>query len=106
MLPGNFRFWRAAASTTSPAVYGVCFRLRIAIATALADNPVGRLLEDLLLQGGVDLDLLRWAPSDDVGRTVRNGPSFTERGYGVSAASGCSDRGHTAISQVKYGDFD
>jgi 2-dehydro-3-deoxygluconokinase len=83
-----------------------CFRLHTAIATALADNPVGRLLEDLLLQGGVDLDLLRWIPYDGVGRNVRNGLNFTERGYGIRAASGCSDRGHTAISQVKPGDFD
>jgi len=83
-----------------------CFRLRTAIATALADNSVGRLLEDLLLQGGVDLDLLRWVPYDGVGRDVRNGLNFVERGYGVRAASGCSDRGHTAISQVKTGDFD
>jgi 2-dehydro-3-deoxygluconokinase len=83
-----------------------CFRLRTAIATALAENPVGRLVEDLLLQGGVDLDLLRWVPYDGVGRDVRNGLNFTERGYGVRAASGCSDRGHTAISQVKAGDFD
>jgi len=29
-----------------------------------------------------------------------------ERGYGLRAAVGCSDRGHTAISQAKPGDFD
>lgn len=83
-----------------------CFGLRTAIATALADNPVGRLLEDLMLQGGVDLELLRWAAYDGVGRTVRNGLNFTEAGFGVRAAVGCSDRGHTAISQAKPGDFD
>ncbi len=83
-----------------------CFGLRTAIATALADNPVGRLVEDCILQGGVDASLLRWVPFDGVGRTVRNGLNFTERGFGVRAAAGCSDRGHTAISQVKPGDFD
>ena len=83
-----------------------CFGLRTAIATALAENPVGRLIEDLILQGGVDPSLLKWVPYDGVGRTVRNGLNFTERGYGVRAAVGCSDRGHTAISQVKTGDFD
>jgi 2-dehydro-3-deoxygluconokinase len=77
-----------------------CFGLRTAIATALADNPIGRLVEDLMLQGGVDLDLLRWAPFDGVGRAVRNGLNFTERGFGVRAGVGCSDRGHTAIAQV------
>jgi 2-dehydro-3-deoxygluconokinase len=83
-----------------------CFGLRTAVATVLAENPVGRLVEDLILQGGVDTSLLKWAPFDGVGRTVRNGLNFTERGFGVRAAVGCSDRGHTAISQVKPGDFD
>ena len=58
-----------------------------------------------MLQGGVDTSLLRWVPYDGVGRTVRNGLNFTERGFGMRAAVGCSDRGHTAISQVKPGDF-
>ncbi len=83
-----------------------CFGLRGAVATALAENPVGRLVEDLILQGGVDTSLLRWTPFDGVGRKVRNGLNFTERGYGLRAAVGCSDRGSTAISQVRVGDFD
>src|SRR5579885_126581 len=80
-----------------------CFGLKTAVATAFADNPVGRLVEDFILQGGVDTSLLRWVKYDGVGRTVRNGLNFTERGYGVRAAVGCSDRGNTAISQVKKG---
>lgn len=83
-----------------------CFGLRTAVATALAENPVGRLVEDLMLQGGVDPSLLHWVPYDGVGRTVHNGLNFTERGYGIRAAVGCSDRGNTSISQVKSGDFD
>ncbi len=83
-----------------------CFGLRTAIATALADNPVGRLVEDFILQGGVDTSLIRWVAYDGVGRAVRNGLNFTERGFGLRAAAGCSDRGHTAISQTKPGDFD
>jgi 2-dehydro-3-deoxygluconokinase len=83
-----------------------CFGLKSAVATALADNAAGRLVEDLILQGGVDTSLLRWVKYDGVGRQVRNGLNFTERGFGVRAAAGCSDRGHTAISQVKRGDFD
>jgi 2-dehydro-3-deoxygluconokinase len=83
-----------------------CFGLRTAVATVLADNPVGRLVEDLILQGGVDTSLIKWASYDGVGRTVRNGLNFTERGFGVRGAVGCSDRGNTAISQVKRGDFD
>lgn len=83
-----------------------CFGLRTAVATVLAENPVGRLVEDLILQGGVDTSLLNWVPYDGVGRTVRNGLNFTERGFGMRAAAGCSDRGNTAISQVKRGEFD
>ena len=83
-----------------------CFGLRTAVATAFADNAVGRLVEDFILQGGVDTSLIRWVPYDGVGRTVRNGLNFTERGFGLRAAAGCSDRGHTAISQVRRGDFD
>jgi 2-dehydro-3-deoxygluconokinase len=83
-----------------------CFGLDTAVVTAFADNPVGRLLQDLICQGGVDQSLVKWVDYDGVGRTVRNGLNFTERGFGVRAALGCSDRGHTAISQVKLGDFD
>ena len=83
-----------------------CFGLETAIVTAIADNPVGRLLQDLLYQGGVDPSFVRWVDYDGVGRTVRNGLNFTERGFGVRAAVGCSDRGHTAVSQLKPGDID
>src|SRR5271169_2694447 len=83
-----------------------CFGLNTAVVTAFADNPVGRLLEDLIYQGGVDQSLVRWAEFDGVGRTVRNGLNFTERGFGIRAALGSSDRGHTAISQLKPGDVD
>lgn len=83
-----------------------CFGLHTAIATALVDNAVGRLVEDLVLQGGVDTSLLKWVPFDGVGRTARNGLNFTERGFGLRAASGCSDRGQTAISQLQEREFD
>ena len=83
-----------------------CFGLDTAVVTVFADNPVGRLLQDLINQGGVDQSLVRWVPYDGVGRMVRNGLNFTERGFGVRAALGCSDRGHTAISQLKPGEID
>ena len=83
-----------------------CFGLETAVVTAFADNPVGRLLQDLIFQGGVDASLIRWVDFDGVGRSVRNGLNFTERGFGVRAALGCSDRGHTAASQLKPGDID
>jgi 2-dehydro-3-deoxygluconokinase len=83
-----------------------CFGLRTAIVTALADNPVGRLLEDLMLQGGVDLSYLRWVAFDGVGRDARNGLNFTERGFGPRGGVGCYDRGHTAVAQLAPGDID
>jgi len=83
-----------------------CFGMRTALVTALADNPVGRLIEDLIYQGGVDRAHLEWVPYDGVGRSVRNGLNFTERGFGVRGAVGCSDRGHTAAAQMTAGEVD
>jgi len=83
-----------------------CFGLRTAIATAFADNDVGRLIEDFILQGGVDASWIRWMPYDGIGRSIRNGLNFTERGFGVRGALGVSDRGLTAASQIRPGDID
>jgi 2-dehydro-3-deoxygluconokinase len=83
-----------------------CFRCDTAIVSAFADNPIGHLLEDLIFQGGVDSSLIQWVQDDGVGRTVRNGLNFTERGFGVRNALGCSDRGHTAVSQLRPGVID
>jgi 2-dehydro-3-deoxygluconokinase len=80
--------------------------MKTAVCTAFADNDVGRLLEDFILQGGVETEFVKWAAYDGVGRTVRNGLNFTERGFGVRGAVGIPDRGHTAASQLKPGDFD
>ncbi|HWB58981.1 MAG TPA: sugar kinase, partial [Chthoniobacteraceae bacterium] len=83
-----------------------CFGMRAAVATALVDNEVGRLIEDCVLQGGVDTRFIRWTAFDGVGRAARNGLNFTERGFGIRRALGVYDRGHTAASQLKPGDFD
>jgi len=83
-----------------------CFGLKTAAVTAFADNEVGRLVEDFMLQGGVDTSLIRWVKYDGIGRTVRNGLNFTERGFGIRGAVGVSDRGNTAASQLKAGDID
>ena len=83
-----------------------CFGLRTAIVTAFADNPVGRLLEDLILQGGVDQTYVSWRPYDGIGRSVRNGLNFVERGFGVRAALGTSDRAHSAATAMQPGDVD
>src|SRR5882724_7099379 len=83
-----------------------CFGLDAAVVTAFTDDPVGKLLQDLIYQGGVDQSLVRWVEHDGVGRAARNGLNFTERGFGVRAALGSYDRGHTAVSQLKPGDID
>jgi 2-dehydro-3-deoxygluconokinase len=102
----TFRAWEGGGEYNVARGLRRCFGLRTAIVTALADNPVGRLVEDLILQGGVDQAQLVWRPYDGVGREVRNGLNFTERGYGVRGAVGCSDRGHTAASQLRPGEID
>jgi 2-dehydro-3-deoxygluconokinase len=112
--PGNHRVWttRRFEISEGGGEYNVarglkrCFGLNGAIVTAIVDNPVGRLLQDLIYQGGVDQSLIRWVDFDGVGRAARNGLNFTERGFGVRPALGCSDRGHTAVSQLKPGDID
>src|SRR6266481_4962271 len=102
----EFRVWEGGAEYNVARGLRRCFGLKTAVCTAFADNDVGRLLEDLVLQGGVDPKFIQWVPYDGVGRTVRNGLNFTERGFGVRGALGISDRGHTAASQLKPGDFD
>ncbi len=102
----SFRAWEGGGEYNVARGLGRCFGLRTSVVTALADNAIGRLIEDLMRQGGVDLSHLRWAPYDGVGRSVRNGLNFTERGFGVRAAVGVSDRGRTAVSQLRPGDLD
>ncbi len=102
----SFQVWEGGGEYNVARGLRRCFRQRAAVVTAIVDNPVGRLLEDLMLQGGVDLDLVKWTPYDGVGREVRVGLNFTERGYGVRGAVGCSDRGLSAASQIKPGDID
>src|SRR4051794_4369952 len=102
----TFQAWEGGGEYNVARGLRRCFGLRTAVVTALADNPVGRMVEDLMLQGGVDLSHLRWVKYDGVGREVRNGLNFTERGFGPRGGVGCSDRGHTAASQMRPGDVD
>ena len=101
-----FRVWEGGGEYNVARGLRRCFGLRTAVVTAFADNAVGRLVEDFILQGGVDSSRIKWVPYDGIGRSVRNGLNFTERGFGVRGALGVSDRGHTAVSQLKKGDID
>jgi 2-dehydro-3-deoxygluconokinase len=102
----EFRVWEGGGEYNVARGLRRCFGLKTAVCTAFADNDIGRLLEDFILQGGVGTEFIKWVPYDGVGRTVRNGLNFTERGFGARGAVGISDRGHSAASQLKPGDFD
>ena len=102
----SFRVWEGGGEYNVARGLRRCFGLRTGIVTALADNPVGRLIEDLMLQGGVEQAELVWRAYDGIGLEVRNGLNFTERGFGVRGAVGCSDRANTAASQLRPGDVD
>ena len=101
-----FRVWEGGGEYNVARGLRRTFRKRAAVVTAIVDNPVGRLLEDLMLQGGVSLEYVKWVPFDGIGRKVRVGLNFTERGFGVRGAVGCSDRANSAASQLKKGDVD
>jgi len=100
----SFDVWEGGGEYNVARGLRKCFGMRTAVVTKLADNEVGKLVEDLILQGGVSTEFLSWSPFDGVGREVRNGLNFTERGFGVRGALGVSDRGHTAISQIQPGE--
>jgi 2-dehydro-3-deoxygluconokinase len=102
----HFRVWEGGGEYNVARGLKRTFGKRAAVVTAIADNPVGRLLEDLLLQGGVSLEYVQWVPFDGIGRTTRVGLNFTERGFGIRGAVGCSDRANSAASQMKKGDVD
>jgi len=102
----EFKVWEGGGEYNVARGLRRCFGLKTAVCTAFVDNEVGRLLEDFILQGGVSTEFIKWPPFDGVGRTVRNGLNFTERGFGVRGAVGVSDRGNSAASQLKPGDFD
>ena len=101
-----FRAWEGGGEYNVARGLSRTFGMRTAIVTALVDNPIGRLIEDLILAGGVDRSHLIWRPFDGVGRAARNGLNFTERGFGIRPALGCSDRGHSAASQLRAGEVD
>ena len=102
----EFKVWEGGGEYNVARGLRKCFGLPTSVVTAFADNAVGRLVEDFIMQGGVDVSLIKWIPYDGIGRTVRNGLNFTERGFGIRGALGVSDRGNTAASQLKKGDFD
>ena len=102
----EFKAWEGGGEYNVARGLRRCFGLSTGVVTAFADNEIGRLIEDFILQGGVDTSLIKWVAYDGLGREVRNGLNFTERGFGIRGAVGVPDRGLTASSQLKCGDFD
>jgi len=102
----SFKVWEGGGEYNVARGLKKCFKMDTGVITAFAENEVGYLLEDFIMQGGVDTSLIKWVPYDGIGRSVRNGLNFTERGYGVRGAVGTSDRANTAISKMKPSDFD
>lgn len=102
----SFRVWEGGGEYNVARALRKCFKLRTGIITAFVDNEIGRLLEDLIMQGGVDTSFIKWVEHDGIGKSYRNGLNFTERGYGIRRAVGVSDRANTAISKMKASDFD
>ena len=104
----EFKVWEGGGEYNVVRGLRKCFGLKTGVITAFADNEVGKLLEDLILQGGVDTSLIKWVKTDGIGRVCRNGLNFTERGFGIRGAIGCSDRANTAISKAtpEYFDFE
>ena len=102
----EFKVWEGGGEYNVTRGLRKCFGMNCAVVTSLAANDIGKLVEDCILQGGVDASLIKWVPYDGIGRGVRNGLNFTERGFGIRGALGVSDRGNTAASQLKAGDID
>ena len=102
----EFKGWEGGGEYNTSRGLRKCFNQRTAVCTAFVDNEVGHLVEDFIMQGGVATDFIKWREDDGIGRTVRNGLNFTERGFGIRGAVGNPDRGNTAASQLKPGDFD
>ena len=102
----SFKVWEGGGEYNVIRGLHKCFGLDTAVITAFADNEIGQLLVDFVEQGGVSTKLIKMMKTDGIGRTCRNGLNFTERGFGIRGAVGCSDRANTAISKATSEDFD
>lgn len=102
----QFRVWEGGGEYNVIRALRRCFSLRTSIVTALPDCETGHLVEDLMLQGGVDLSHVLWRPFDGIGREERVGLNFTERGFGMRPALGCADRAYSSASRMKPGQVD
>ena len=102
----SFRVWEGGGEYNVTRGLKRCFGLNTTVVTAIPENDLGYLLLDFLYQGGVDTSHIKWYPYDGIGRDVRLGLNFTERGFGIRGALGVSDRANSAASKLRKGDID
>jgi 2-dehydro-3-deoxygluconokinase len=100
----SFQVWEGGGEYNVARAMRKCWKKRSTVVTALPENDLGWLVEDLICQGGVDVSHVIWRPFDGIGRNTRVGLNFTEKGFGIRPALGCSDRGHSAASQIRPGE--
>ena len=100
----QFNVWEGGGEYNVARAFKKCWGKRSTAVTALPVNDLGWLVEDLMMQGGVDTSHIIWRDFDGLGRNTRVGLNFTEKGFGVRPALGCSDRGHSAASQIRPGE--
>jgi 2-dehydro-3-deoxygluconokinase len=101
----SFQVWEGGGEYNVARAMRKCWGKRATVVTALPRNDLGLLVEDFIMQGGVDTSHLLWRDFDGLGRNTRVGLNFTEKGFGIRPARGCSDRGHSAASQIKPGEI-
>lgn len=101
----HFRVWDGGGEYNVARGLAKTFGQRTAIVTALADNALGRLAEELVLAGGVDNSQFLWRAADGRGANTRNGIYFIERGFGLRAPASCFDRANTAVSRLEKGEI-
>ena len=100
----SFQVWEGGGEYNVARAMRKCWQKRAAVVTALPKNDLGWLVEDFIMQGGVDMSHVIWRDFDGIGRDTRVGLNFTEKGFGIRPALGCSDRGHSAASQIRPGE--
>src|SRR5438876_11292136 len=59
-----FKVWEGGVEYNVARGLRRCFGLKTAVCTAFADNDVGRLIEDFILQGRVDTEFVKCDPFD------------------------------------------
>lgn len=101
----SFRAWEGGGEYNVSRSLAKVFGQRTAVVTALVDNEVGHLVEDLIMAGGVSTEHIEWRPFDGLGFT-RVGLNFTERGFGIRPPVGVSDRANSAASKLAPDEVD